>query len=326
MGSMTSAVRTAAVQLGILLLGLLAGCADQPQAAQFQGYAEGEYVLVAAPFAGALTALHVRRGETVAADAPLFELEREQETAAEREARERLRSAQAQTRNLSEARRPLELQAARAEVEQAQAALEQSRRDLQRDEKLFRDGFVSQARLDASRSAYERDLARVAQARAQARLGRQSVGREQEIAAARAQSEAARAALEQSRWRVEQKAQRAPEAGLVFDTFFVPGEWVPAGRPVVSLLPPANIKVRFFVPETMVGSLGVGQPVSVHCDGCAAPIPATVSYISPQPEYTPPVIYSERERAKLVFLIEARPAPSDATRLKPGQPVDVRLQ
>ena len=140
-----------------------------------------------------------------------------------------------------------------------------------------------------------------------------------------AQLEAARAQLAQTNWRVEQKSQDAPQAGLVYDTFFVQGEWVPAGRPVVSLLPPGNIKLRFFVPETAVGAIKVGQHVTVSCDGCGTPIPATVSYVSPQPEYTPPVIYSREERAKLVFLIEARPDATQATRLKPGQPVDVKL-
>jgi HlyD family secretion protein len=93
----------------------------------------------------------------------------------------------------------------------------------------------------------------------------------------------------------------------------------------VSLLPPGNVKVRFFVPETVVGGLRTGAAVSISCDGCAAPIEAQISYISPQAEYTPPVIYSRESRAKLVFLIEARPGAADALKLRPGQPVEVRL-
>ena len=107
------------------------------------------------------------------------------------------------------------------------------------------------------------------------------------------------------------------------DTYFVEGEWVPAGRPVAALLPPGNVKVRFYVPETVVGSLRPNQPLEVLCDGCPAPIPAAVSFISIQAEYTPPVLYSKESRAKLVFLVEARPAPGA---LHPGQPVDVRLK
>jgi HlyD family secretion protein len=95
---------------------------------------------------------------------------------------------------------------------------------------------------------------------------------------------------------------------------------------VVSLLPPQNIKLRFFLPEEKLGTVKAGQAVSVSCDGCGAPIPARISYIATGPEYTPPILYSKDSRAKLVFLIEARPSPADAERLHPGQPVDVRLK
>ena len=138
--------------------------------------------------------------------------------------------------------------------------------------------------------------------------------------------EAAKAALAQAEWKLDQKSVKAAVAGLVQDTYFVRGEWVNANQPVVSLLPPQNIKVRFFVPQRDLGALKLGQKLSLACDGCAAPVPAVVSFISPQAEYTPPVIYSQQERAKLVFLVEARPAPEDAERLHPGQPLDVRIQ
>ena len=307
------------------LLLLLAACSPR-QNGTFQGYAEGEFVRVASPFAGELTALHVQRGTQVAAGTPLFQLEREQDLAAQREAQQQVRTAQAQVENLSAARRPLEREAAQADLAQTESSLLLSKRDLQRDERLFRDGFIPESRLDASRQAFQRDTARVEQARAQSRLADQSVGRRQEVSGARAQLEAARAQLAQTDGRVQQKSQDAPQAALVYETFFVQGEWVPAGRPVVSLLPPGNIKVRFFVPETVVGAIKVGQRISVGCDGCGQAIAAGVSYVSPQPEYTPPVIYSREERAKLVFLVEARPDPAQAARLKPGQPLDVKLE
>jgi HlyD family secretion protein len=300
-----------------------AGCSSPPDPG-YQGYAEGEFVLVASPYAGRLDVLHVARGTQVEAGAPLFELDQVAERAAQREAREQVRRAQAQTDNLSAASRPQEREAALAAVEEARSALELSQRE--RTEQLFAQGFVADSRLDAVRSAHERNRAEFDRARAQAALAADSVGRSQEVAAARAQTEASRATLAQRDWSVEQKAPRAPVSGLVFDTFFVQGEWVPAGRPVVSLLPPGNIKLRFYVPETQVGGIRVGQRIAVTCDGCGAAIPAAVSYVSVNPEYTPPVIYSRQERAKLVFLVEARPDPDAATRLKPGQPVDVQVQ
>jgi HlyD family secretion protein len=94
---------------------------------------------------------------------------------------------------------------------------------------------------------------------------------------------------------------------------------------VVAILPPENVKARFFVPETKLGAVRIGQPVQLRCDGCAAPIAAKVTYIAPQAEFTPPVIFSKDSRARLVFLVEARPSREDATKLHPGQPLDVTL-
>ncbi len=224
-----------------------------------QGYAEGEFVLVAASFAGTLEKLAVARGQQVAADAPLFELERAAEQAALREAEARLANSQARLANLSTGRREPEIEAARAQTQSAAAARRLARLQLQQQERLYADGFISKSRLDEARANYERDTAQAAAAQAQVRGARQSVGREAEIEAARAEVEAARHALEQSRWRLEQKTAVAPSAALVHDTFFSSGEWVPAGAPIVSLLPPGNIKLRFFVPEPIVGSAS-GRP------------------------------------------------------------------
>jgi len=118
----------------------------------------------------------------------------------------------------------------------------------------------------------------------------------------------------------------APEDALVENTFFNVGEWVPAGTPVVSLLPPGNLKARFYIPEPLLSSFQIGRPVEISCDGCPAPIPARVSFVSSQAEYTPPVLYSKESRSKLVFLVEARLDPAASGTLRPGQPVDVRLK
>jgi HlyD family secretion protein len=306
----------------LILALVLAGCGDPPPAS-WQGYVEGEFVLLASPYAGQLRKLHVRRGAQVAVGAPVFELESDSEQAARTEAESRVKSAQARLANLEEAARTPQIQASRAELAQAQAALELSTSQLAQQEKLFRQGFNSQARLDEARSAHARDLARVRAAQAQLGNLLQPLGREAERKAAESEVAAARAALAQAAWRLEQKSVAAPAAGLVQDTFFVEGEWVAAGRPVVSLLPPARVKVRFYVPEAALGSLRIGQDVEVRCDGCPAPVAARVSFISSQAEYTPPVLYSKESRAKLVFLAEARP---EGGNLHPGQPVDVRAR
>jgi HlyD family secretion protein len=306
-------------------LAAFAGCGERA-ASGFQGYAEGEFVLVAAPAAGKLEKRWVSRGQEVEAGAPLFVLEQENEKASRREASERLHNAEAKLANIAAGKRKPELDAIQAQEAQAGAARELSTRQLKQQEELFARGFLSSAALDEVRSAHKRDIAKVAEMEAQIRLARMAIGRDKEIAAAQADVDAARAVLEQSDWRLAQRASAAPAKSLVQDTYYSEGEWVAAGNPVVSLLPPGNLKLRFFVPETAVGGLKIGQAVRAACDGCSAPIAAKISYISRQAEFTPPVIYSREQRAKLVFLVEARAEPADAVRLRPGQPLDVTLQ
>jgi HlyD family secretion protein len=133
----------------------------------------------------------------------------------------------------------------------------------------------------------------------------------------------AQARLATAQTRLARRKAASPVSGSVQQIYYRPGELVPAGRPVVSLLPPGNIKIRFFVPETALAKVALGQAVSIHCDGCKADVPAKVTFISRSSEFTPPVIYSLDERSKLVYLIEARTeTPGD---LRVGQPVDVRF-
>jgi len=149
-------------------------------------------------------------------------------------------------------------------------------------------------------------------------------GRIDTITAAEADVAAAQAALDRAGWSVAQKNQTAPRAALVYDTLYREGEFVPAGTPVVALLPAENIKVRFFVPEAEFGALKAGDLVKISLTGRPAPFDARVSYLSPRPEFTPPVLYNRENRAKLVFMVEALPVDATAARdLHPGQPVDV---
>ena len=302
----------------------LAACGE-PAPKPLQGYVEGEYVRVAAPFAGTLVKLATRRGERIEPGAPLFALEAENEDAARREAEERMRRAEAQVDDLKKGRRATEIEAVRAQLSQAQVVAGHAERELARQQDLAAKGFVSQQRVDDARSGRDRDRAKVAELRAELETAR-SGARPDEIRAAEAEAAAARQALKQADWKLRQKTVAATVAGTVTDTLFVTGEWVPAGAPVVSMLPPANVKVRFFVPESRLGAVRLGQKVSLTCDGCPAPVPAAITYIAPQAEFTPPVIYSKDSRAKLVFLAEAKPQPADAAKLHPGQPVDVALQ
>ncbi len=290
---------------------------------QVQGYVEGEYVYVASPVAGRLQTLQVARGAQIAAGAPLFLLDRSSEQPARDDAAARLAQAEANLANLRKGKRPSEVDAVRAQLDQANAMLQLSAVALRRQEHLVATHVASREALDEASAAHERDTARVAELQAElqtAQLG----ARADEIQAAEAAASAARAQLAQADWRLDQLSQAAPKAALVVDTLYRPGEWVSAGAPVVQLLPPANVKIRFFVPEPQLGAVAVGDEVRVRCDACAPNLTAVISFISPDAEYTPPVIYSREMRAKLVYLVEAKPREPGA--LRPGQPVDVTLQ
>jgi HlyD family secretion protein len=313
------------MRYALITLLLLVACQKQDNGG-LQGYIEGEFVLLASPYAGQLQKLHVRRGDEVQAGRPMFALEQEAERAQRLEAEERLRSAQERLVNLQVPRRAPEIEALREQVRQAKAARELSVSQLKRQERLYKDGFIAQPQYDEARSALERDTARVAETEAQLKTGRMPIGRDPERKGAEREVEAARAVLAQAQWRMDQKSVASPASGRVQDTFFVEGEWVPAGRPVASLLPPGNVKARFFVDEKALGGLQPGRAVEIRCDGCPAPLAAKVTYISSQAEYTPPVLYSKESRGKLLFLVEARPSPEDGAKLRPGQPVDVILK
>ena len=180
----------------------------------------------------------------------------------------------------------------KAAHEQIKAALVLSEAELARQEKLFRTGVAATQDLDRARSTRDQDKKR----------------------------------LDQTDWSFDQKKQSALQSGLVYDTLLRQGEWVPAGKPVVVLLPPQNIKVRAFIPETRVGSIHYGETARVTVDAVQNPFFGKVSFISPRAEYTPPVIYSRESRAKLVFMVELIFDPQDAANLHPGQPVDVEFK
>lgn len=314
--------KTMAALLVVCLLSL-AGCGDSGQGV-FQGYVEGEYVYLASSQAGRLESLAVERGSSVSARSLLFELEAEYERQVLRQAEEEELSARAQLKDMETGKRPEEVAMARAQLEQARAEAANAAAQLRRNEVLARSGGVSKAKLDDSRAAARTSAARVVELASQVDVYRLPE-REKRIEAQRAAVRAAEARVAQARWDLEQKQLRAPASGLVYDTLFRAGEWVPAGSPVVQMLPPGNVKIRFFVPETLVGGLKTGEQVLVRADGRPEPFAAAVSYVASNAEYTPPVIYSNETRSKLVFMVEARPEPGIAAELHPGQPVSVSL-
>ena len=306
-----------------LVIALLCSCSGSHEDI-YQGYVEGEFVYLSSSQPGRLEHLAVSRGQQVAAGVELFALEAVAEKAEQVQAQQQLAAAEAQLADLATGKRPPELAVIRAQLTQAEVTARRSRLQRERDEAQYRAGGISHEQLESTVAQAESDQNRVRELESQLEVAKLP-GREQQLKAQLDQVQAARAVLAQAQWRLDQKSVAAPTQGLVYDTIYREGEWVASGTPVVRLLPPGNIKIRFFVPENLLGRIRLGGRVALSCDGCSEDIPADITYVSADAEYTPPIIYSNETRGKLVFMIEAHPASTDATRLHPGQPVSVRL-
>lgn len=302
---------------------LLSGCAKSHDN-DWQGYVEGEYVYISSSQSGRLDHLSVSRGQQISIGAPLFSLESANELAAQQQAQHQLEASQENLIDMQSGKRPEEIDVTRAQLKQAQATADHTQEQLQRDETQYRVGGISKQQLEDSRTAVATAIAQVHQQQSLLAVD-QLPDRTGQLKVQKAQVAAAKAALDQANWKLSQKTINTTRAGLVFDTLYREGEWVTAGSPIIQLLPPENIKVRFFVPEPLLGQFKLNQKVMLHCDGCAADLPARITYISTQAEYTPPIIYSNETRAKLVYMIEAHPDSADAAKLHPGQPLEVHL-
>lgn len=309
----------------VVLLCGAAGCNQTPTApGTVQGYVEGEFVYIAAPLPGRLETLFVQRGAQVKAGDPLFELENVQEKASLDEAKLRLAQIRAQLADAKKGKRPTEIESSSAQLNLARVALQFSEKELARRERLLVAKVVPLQEVDRFRSTRDQDRQRVTQLEAElgtARLG----SRGDQVAVVEARMREIEAALTRSEWDLTQKRQTSPAAGQVFDTLYRTGEWIAAGRPAVVLLPPQNIKVRAFVPQQLLASIHQGDRMQVVVDGKSSPFVGTVRFVSPQAEFTPPVIYSRENRQKLVYLVELGFDGATAVQLHPGQPVDVRF-
>lgn len=292
--------------------------------ARFLGYVEAEPVLVGPKAIGRLSEVAVRRGDGVAAGTILFALDAETERDRVSEARARLLKAQAQLADLEASeQRPEQIDILRATRRQAEAALEMSRKEYARQQKLVAEGVTTEARFEQAKAAYDRDRAALAEIGKRIETAGLSA-RPGQIEAARAEVVVAEAVLRQADTALEERKVAAPRDGRVLDVFYRTGEVVAAGQPVVEILPPENVLVRFYLPEPELSAVALGQAITVSCDGCPSGLRAEVSFISPEAEFTPPVIFTREERAKLVFLVKAKPVGNSGV-LKPGLPVDIAL-
>ncbi len=245
---------------------LLAACNRTPTN-ELQGYGEADYIYLASQEPGVVSQLFVREGDSVAAGARVFALDRDRLSYT-------VQSASASRAALQEA------------VDAARADATLTQRNLARTQELAQRGFYPRARLDADRAARDAAQARLDQAVRQLR----AAGAETGLAETR----------------LSDLSGAAPAAGTIERIFHRPGEVVGAGQPIAALLTPANLKIRFFAPEPMLARLQPGARVNIACDRCPQQYAARVSRVANEPQFTPPVIYSLEQRDKLVFLVEAR--------------------
>ncbi len=300
---------------------LLAACSHDGGPA-LQGYVEGVYVNVAAEQAGRLIERPVRDGDRVEAGAILFALDADDQAQAVAAAEARLAQGRAQLANLTTGKRDEEVAVIAADLNRARTNFTHAEDDLRRKLTLLEGGIVPQSVVDDARTTRDAALSTV-EATERQLLVAQLPARDDEVTAAELNVAALEATLTRAQIALDKRTVRAPVAGLVAETYYEAGELVPASRTVVALLPNGNRKVRFFVPEPRLATITPGVSVTVGCDGCADDLTAVVDFVSREAEFTPPVIFSQETRDKLVFMAEARLAP-DAT-LNVGQPVDVKL-
>lgn len=299
---------------------LVTGCTDQP-AGIVNGYVEGEYVYVGAPEGGWVTEVLVQRGMHVKVGDPLFTLDADAQLAARAQAAAQLGQAQSQLANAQKGLRPDEIAALQASLGQAKANLQLAEADLARSKDLRERGFVAQSVLDTKQAARDVAAEQVKQIQSQIALGSKGA-RSDEIAAAQANVDMMKAALARADYALSQRRIASKVAARVEDTLRRAGEYAAPGAAVIQLLPPQNVKVRFFVPEQARARLAVGTQVAMRCDGCPPNLRARVTFIASAAEFTPPIIYSVGSREKLVWMVEAVP---EGALLSPGQPVDVTL-
>jgi HlyD family secretion protein len=312
-------VLVAAIVAGLVLKDRLFSRFAAPQI--YLGYVEAETTLIASPIAGRLVARPVQRGDQVTRGTPLLQLDPVAADAEVERTSATVAEAKAQLENLRTGKRDIEQEIVRAQRREAEAALRLAELDLARTSQLVTNGTVSRVRFDQATSQVEQLRAKVEQMRALEASGDLG-GRSREIEAGEAKVKEATASLAQAASRRADLAPISPVDALVENTFFDVGEWVTAGQPVVSLLAPDKLKLRFFVPEDQVALARPGATVTFNCDGCGGRQKATITYVSPRAEFTPPVIYSENARRKLVFMVEAKLAEPNA-RLRTGLPVEV---
>ncbi len=302
---------------------LLLSCSGQKP--HYLGYIEAYLVYIAPPVSGQLFDLDIHRGDAVKANQKLYQLDPEPEHSYLNQAQYTLAAEQETLSDLEKGQRSTILDALRANVLSAEAQLALSKITLERNQRLYDKQVVSKAALDNATADYATRLQEVKQL--QANLAEAELGAREHLIQAQTQKvKAAESAMNAYAWQLSEKTGMASDGGIIFDTFFRPGEFIPAGQAVVAILSPKQIRVLFYVPEPNYSDIKLGQTVWFKIDGVKKAKAVKVRFISKDAEYTPPVIYSAESKSKLVYRIEAQLPEDSALQFHPGTPVSVYLQ
>jgi HlyD family secretion protein len=309
--------------IAIAMLIFSVGC-QKKSAPLYQGYAEGEFVNISSSQSGILNKLFVKRGDQVAKNTNLFALECDSEAIALNQVQEALSSAKSTLEDYKKGSRPQELDVLQAQLAQASANAVNAKEQLSRNTLLYQSNTIAKEQFDNSTALEKSTSSRVSELKYALSVAKLSK-RVDQIKAQESHIKELEAVVHQAQWKLNEKALKSRTDSLVFDTLYREGEWVPVGGIVVRLLPPENIKVRFFVPQEIAEQLTINQKITITARADGKKIPAHVTYISTESEYTPPIIYSNETKDKLTYMIEAYPNTPDAPYLHPGQPVEVSL-
>ncbi|KTC97710.1 HlyD family secretion protein [Legionella erythra] len=308
--------------IALLLILLLQSCGHSGERS-YQGYVEGENIYLASPNSGILEKLLVKRGQTVTKGQLIFQLDSEPQAQVIKQYASDLEQAKSLLLDLKNPRRAPEVEAIEAQIEQVDAQIKLTEIRVKRYQSLYEKNAIEKDRLDEILATYDQQKKLKDQYQANLTLAKMG-SRSEQIKAQEAQIQAITAKLNEAKWQLAQKTVYSPAAGVIFDTYYRPGEFVGAQQAVASLLTPENVHIEFYVPVQELAHLSVGKAVSFTCSGCQPDNTAVISYIAPEAEYAPPLVYSRENDDKLVFRIQARFDHFHA--FKPGQPVTVLVR
>ncbi|MEZ6000867.1 HlyD family secretion protein [Hyphomonas sp.] len=315
---MTQAFDIRVLIAGIVLSGL-AACSPSDEPVNL-GYIEADWTYVAAPAAGRIVEQPVKEGDRIEQGDFLFRLDSTAEEAAVSEASSRLSQAAAQANDLSTGARPPEIKRLQAQLAAAKARLVKATSERDRILPLVEQGYAPKSQRDTVEAEFDAATAAVHAAEQDLKVAALPA-RDATREAAKAATQSAEAAKAAAEYRLNERRTIAPAKGRIEEVFFRTGEFVTPGTPIIAILPNDGLKARFYVPETDISKLKVGETVSLTADGLPAPVKAEITFIAHEAEFAPPVIYARHSREKMVFMVEAR-VPADIG-LHPGLPVEV---